>query len=96
MSEHKPLSRKSFVIAGAGTVAAVAAAAADPNLADAAEQIAASAPHTAKSPLNAAPLPALGARPEAYAYFTAPEVAFVEAAVERLIPTDGLHRILSM
>jgi gluconate 2-dehydrogenase gamma chain len=89
MSEHKPLSRKNFVIAGAGTVAAVAAAAADPKLTDAAEQVAAGASHPAKAPMSMGPLPALGARPEAYAYFTPPEVAFVEAAVERLIPTDA-------
>jgi gluconate 2-dehydrogenase gamma chain len=30
----------------------------------------------------------LGNEPEAYIYFTEPEAAFVEAAVERLIPTD--------
>ena len=80
MSEPKPLSRKNFVIAGARTVAAVAAAA-DPKLADAAP--------AAKAPMRMGPLPALGQRPEAYAYFTPPEVAFVEAAVERLIPTDA-------
>ena len=32
----------------------------------------------------------LGSEPEAYTYFTEPESAFVEAAVERLIPTDAL------
>lgn len=32
----------------------------------------------------------LQSEPEAYTYLTAPEAAFVEAAVERLIPTDEL------
>lgn len=32
----------------------------------------------------------LGAEPEGYAFFTLPEAAFIEAAVERLIPTDSL------
>jgi gluconate 2-dehydrogenase gamma chain len=36
------------------------------------------------------PLKPLGTEPEAYTFFTAPEAAFVEAAVERLIPTDEL------
>jgi gluconate 2-dehydrogenase gamma chain len=37
-----------------------------------------------------APAPALGNEPEAYTFLTQPESAFVEAAVERLIPTDEL------
>lgn len=78
MSEHKPLSRKNFVIAGAGAAAAVTGAA---------ETVTAATP--AKMPMKMGPLPALGSRPEAYAFFTPPEAAFVEAAVERLIPTDA-------
>src|SRR5579864_6416970 len=39
---------------------------------------------------RSAPVPALGSEPEAYTFLTAPESAFVEAAVERLIPTDSL------
>jgi gluconate 2-dehydrogenase gamma chain len=37
-----------------------------------------------------APAKPLGSEPEAYTYLTEPESAFVEAAVERLIPTDEL------
>jgi gluconate 2-dehydrogenase gamma chain len=33
-------------------------------------------------------VPPLGTEPEAYLFFTIPEAAFIEAAVERLIPTD--------
>jgi gluconate 2-dehydrogenase gamma chain len=36
------------------------------------------------------PAPALGSELEAYTYLTAPEAAFVEAAVDRLIPLDTL------
>lgn len=36
------------------------------------------------------PAKPLGTEPEAYTYLTSPESAFVEAAVERLIPTDEL------
>jgi len=86
MSE-KPLSRKSFVLIGASA----AAAAATPNAADAAaplEVAAAPAKRGAKAPPHQQPIHALGQRPEAYAYFTEPEAVFMEAAVERLIPTD--------
>jgi gluconate 2-dehydrogenase gamma chain len=38
-----------------------------------------------KQPGGMAPL---SSEPEAYTYFTEPEAAFIEAAVERLIPTD--------
>ena len=44
----------------------------------------------ATSPHNSAPAPSLQSEPEAYTYLTEPESAFVEAAVERLIPTDAL------
>jgi len=39
---------------------------------------------------SGASAPALGNQPEAYVFFTAPERAFVEAAVDRLIPPDDL------
>lgn len=49
------------------------------------------APSAAETPsAKAPPLRPLGSEPEAYRYFTAPEAAFVEAAVERLIPSDDL------
>jgi gluconate 2-dehydrogenase gamma chain len=44
----------------------------------------------AATPHKPVPAPALGNEPEAYTYLTEPESAFVEAAVERLIPTDAL------
>jgi len=85
MSE-KPLSRKSFVLIGASAAAAAAA----PNAADAAplEVAAAPAKSGAKAPPHHSPIHALGERPEAYLFFTEPEAVFIEAAVERLIPTD--------
>jgi gluconate 2-dehydrogenase gamma chain len=91
MSEEKPLSRKSFVILGTGAVAAIAAAdvaAADPVI----ETVAATTAHHAPAkamPKKMMPSPALGSRPEAYAFLSTPESAFLEAAVERLIPTDA-------
>jgi len=91
MPDDKALSRKLFVILGSGAVAAVAApetARAEPPAASLAK---ATAPHPAPATHHPPPSrPALGSRPEAYAYLTDPEVAFVEAAVERLIPTDAL------
>jgi gluconate 2-dehydrogenase gamma chain len=42
------------------------------------------------APAAPAPLKPLANEPEAYTYLTAPEAAFVEAAVERLIPADEL------
>jgi gluconate 2-dehydrogenase gamma chain len=44
----------------------------------------------ATAPHHPAAAPPLQSEPEAYTFFTAPESAFVEAAVERLIPTDAL------
>ncbi len=44
----------------------------------------------AATPHHTVPVPSLESEPEAYTFFTAPESAFVEAAVERLIPTDEL------
>jgi len=93
MPDDKPLSRKLFVILGSGAVAGVAAVAAPEALR--AEPLAEAvvkpaAPHSMHPQHHAPPAPkALGSRPEAYAYLTGPEVAFVEAAVERLIPTDA-------
>jgi gluconate 2-dehydrogenase gamma chain len=72
------VSRKDFV----ALVGTVAAAEVLPNASDAATM------PMHKPP--SAPSPPLGSEPEAYAYLTAPEAAFVEAAVERLIPTDSL------
>jgi gluconate 2-dehydrogenase gamma chain len=73
------VSRKNFVaILGTAT-----AAAAVPSTAIAAEPMQMAA-NTAQ-PGGMAPL---GNEPEAYLYFTEPEAAFIEAAVERLIPTD--------
>ena len=86
MSE--PFSRKRFV-AVVGTATAAAAVNAAP--ADVAEAAPAPAP-AAHTPAihhpHAAPAAPLGSAPEAYAFFSGPESAFVEAAVERLIPTD--------
>jgi gluconate 2-dehydrogenase gamma chain len=74
------VSRKNFVaILGTAT-----AAAAVPGTASAeAMQMAANTapPHGGSAPL--------GNEPEAYTYFTEPESTFLEAAVERLIPTDA-------
>jgi choline dehydrogenase-like flavoprotein len=39
---------------------------------------------------RALPAPPLGNEPEAYTFLTEPEAKFVEAAVERLIPTDAI------
>jgi gluconate 2-dehydrogenase gamma chain len=44
----------------------------------------------ASPPHHAAPAPSLGSNPEAYTYLTDPESAFIEAAVDRLIPADAL------
>jgi gluconate 2-dehydrogenase gamma chain len=74
------VSRKNFV-AILGT--ATAAAAVPPTAASAMEPMQMAA-NTAQ-PGGLAPL---GNEPEAYTYFTEPEATFVEAAVERLIPTD--------
>jgi gluconate 2-dehydrogenase gamma chain len=83
-------SRKDFV-AIVGTATAAAAVPAAP--AEAVTVTPAPA-HPATHPKHAgahAPpsVPPLGSEPEAYVFFTGPESAFIEAAVERLIPTDG-------
>jgi gluconate 2-dehydrogenase gamma chain len=85
MSEKESLSRKAFVALGAGSVAAIATT--DRAVAAGEPHRAAAAPH--KPPKKSSAQGALGERPEAYAYFTGPEVAFMEAAVERLIPSDA-------
>ena len=46
-------------------------------------------PAAAAKPVKA-PAKASGGRPEAFTFFTVPERAFVEGAVERLIPKDAL------
>jgi gluconate 2-dehydrogenase gamma chain len=75
-----PVSRKNFVAIIGTATAAVAV----PNTVQAAPMEMAA--NTAQ-PGGMAPL---GDEPEAYIYFTEPESAFIEAAVERLIPTDAL------
>ncbi len=87
------VSRKDFV-ALVGT--ATAAAAMSGTAAEAAESgaSAAAAPHREPAAhvhrTGAAPAaPPLGEEPEAYAFFTMPEAAFIEAACERLIPADA-------
>ncbi|MGD0966959.1 MAG: gluconate 2-dehydrogenase subunit 3 family protein [Candidatus Aquilonibacter sp.] len=70
------VSRKDFVAFAGAAVAA--------------ETLAAGTPAEAATTHHAAPEKALGNEPEAYTFFTDPEAAFVEAAVERLIPTDAL------
>jgi gluconate 2-dehydrogenase gamma chain len=84
-----PVSRKDFVaIIGTATAAVAvptaANAAALPLPAAAAMAPMEMAANTAQ-PGGMAPL---GNEPEAYTYFTEPEATFIEAAVERLIPTD--------
>jgi gluconate 2-dehydrogenase gamma chain len=87
MTDH---SRKDF-LATLGTVgASVAMPAAAEACADPTEV---AQTHTHSTPpmhMAAAGQKPLGERPEAYSYFTEPEWKFVEAAVERLIPTDAL------
>ncbi len=85
------LKRKHFIaaLAAAGAAAAVEAEPAFARTEPAATIAAApSKPHPA--PAHAERYAPLGNRPEAYAFFTAPEAAFVEAAVARLIPADAL------
>jgi gluconate 2-dehydrogenase gamma chain len=81
------VSRKDFVaILGTATAAAAvpsAAGAAPPSAEATVAQAAPAAP-------TAPGLPSLGTEPEAYTFFSAPEAAVIEAAVERLIPTDSL------
>jgi gluconate 2-dehydrogenase gamma chain len=56
----------------------------------AAETIPATTATEAATPKHPAPTPSLTSNPEAYTFLTSPESAFVEAAVERLIPADEL------
>ena len=70
------VSRRDFV-ALVGTVVAV-------------ETLPATVAAEAAAPRHPAPAPPLGSEPEAYTFLTEPESAFVEAAVERLIPPDAL------
>ncbi|HTW84985.1 MAG TPA: gluconate 2-dehydrogenase subunit 3 family protein [Candidatus Sulfotelmatobacter sp.] len=85
MADENGLSRKTFVLLGTSAVAAIAGA--ETARADAAPHVVAAA---SPAPAHAKPLLPLGTQPEAYTYFTQPEHAFVEAAVERLIPSDDL------
>jgi gluconate 2-dehydrogenase gamma chain len=82
------VSRKDFVVA-AGAAGALASQLADPAVAAAATP-AKPASHAPAAHAPAAHVKPLGNEPEAYIFFTAPEAAFVEAAVERLIPNDAL------
>jgi gluconate 2-dehydrogenase gamma chain len=77
------LSRKKLL----GVLGAAAAATTLSDCAPA-QQSSATAGSTAAPPVAQAH--ALGSEPEAYVFFTAPERAFVEAAVDRLIPPDDL------
>jgi gluconate 2-dehydrogenase gamma chain len=70
----REVSRKDFVAILGTATAAVGV----PQVAAAADM--------APAPLG----PSLSSEPEAYTFFTEPEVAVIEAAVERLIPTDKL------
>jgi gluconate 2-dehydrogenase gamma chain len=56
----------------------------------AAETLPATVAAEAATPHHPPPAPPLGNEPEAYTFLTEPESAFVEAAVERLIPPDAL------
>jgi len=87
MSEKDSVSRRTFVLA-AGAVAGAAGLTARPEIAEA-DQTPAKPPRS-KPPAHRALAAPLGSEPEAYTYFTAPEALFVEAAVDRLIPTDEL------
>jgi gluconate 2-dehydrogenase gamma chain len=80
------VSRKDFVVT-AGALGALAGSLADAAPAEAAAAAPKPAAHAPAAPKAAKPLTN---EPEAYIYFTAPEVAFVEAAVARLIPNDAL------
>jgi gluconate 2-dehydrogenase gamma chain len=81
--------RKDFV-AIVGTATAAAAVPATPAEAVIAAPAHPAAPHPKHVAPHASPaVPPLGAEPEAYVFFTGPESAFIEAAVERLIPTDA-------
>ncbi len=84
------VSRKDFVaILGTATAAAAVPAAASAAAAAPPEALVAQAAPPAAAAAGGG-LPSLGNEPEAYTYFSQPEAAFVEAAVERLIPTDAL------
>lgn len=56
----------------------------------AAETLPASTAEAAPAPHQPRAVKSLGSEPEAYTFLTEPESAFVEAAVERLIPADEL------
>ncbi len=89
MSEKASFSRKKFVLA-AGAVAGAAGLAAHPESAEAAHSMEPPVVAAAKTAAKATLAAPLGNEPEAYTYLTMPEAAFVEAAVDRLIPTDDL------
>jgi gluconate 2-dehydrogenase gamma chain len=76
------------------TLGAASAAAATvlegPTAADAAVTAAPASMHMPKKKTSTAKVNPLTAQPEAYRYFTTPESAFVEAAIDRLIPSDHL------
>jgi gluconate 2-dehydrogenase gamma chain len=86
MASENDVSRKDFIgvlgMAGAATGLR-------PTTETSADEIATQPVHRAH-PAQAAPAKPLGTLPEAYAFFTAPESSFVEAAAERLIPGDDL------
>lgn len=84
------VSRKDFV-ALIGTAAATAAVPTAAGAATAAAATAApAAPPMDMAQMSMGPGLSLSSEPEAYTFFTEPEAAVIEAAVERLIPTDAL------
>jgi gluconate 2-dehydrogenase gamma chain len=89
MNEKDAVSRKKFVLA-AGAIASAAGLAAHPEGAEAAHGMEPPVVAVTKPPAKTPLAPPLGNEPEAYTYLTMPEAAFVEAAVDRLIPTDDL------
>jgi len=88
VGQKETFSRKTFVLT-VGAIGAAGAAIEAPQAVEAEIDVAQTAKPAAK-PARRPPAPALGNEPEAYTYFTAPEAAFVEAAVDRLIPADDL------
>ncbi len=84
------VSRKDFVFA-VGALGAAGALAETPETAGAAATAGPAQKVAATPPARStAPIAPLGSEPEAYTFFTAPEAAFVEAAIDRLIPSDEL------
>ncbi len=90
VSKKGSFSRKKFVLAVGAVAGAAGVGAERPDLVEAAPAASGTAVAATKPAPRAPAAPPLGNEPEAYTYFTLPEAAFIEAAVDRLIPTDGL------